>query len=44
MAQNTRAVTGIHEVPPEFLKLQLDTLFDDVRIDAVRSACSHRVR
>jgi hydroxymethylpyrimidine/phosphomethylpyrimidine kinase len=35
-AQNTRAVTGIHEVPPEFLKLQLDTLFDDVRIDAVK--------
>ena len=35
-AQNTRAVTGIHEVPPGFLKLQLDTLFDDVRIDAVK--------
>ena len=35
-AQNTRAVTGIHAVPPEFLKLQLDTLFDDVRIDAVK--------
>lgn len=35
-AQNTRAVTGIHEVPPEFLRLQLDTLFEDVRIDAVK--------
>lgn len=35
-AQNTRAVTGIHEVPPAFLKLQLDTLFDDVRIEAVK--------
>jgi len=35
-AQNTRAVTGIHEVPPEFLRLQLETLFDDVRIDAVK--------
>jgi hydroxymethylpyrimidine/phosphomethylpyrimidine kinase len=35
-AQNTRAVTGIHEVPPEFLRLELDTLFDDVRIDAVK--------
>lgn len=35
-AQNTRAVTGIHEVPPEFLQLQLDTLFDDVRVDAVK--------
>jgi hydroxymethylpyrimidine/phosphomethylpyrimidine kinase len=35
-AQNTRAVTGIHEVPPEFLDLQLETLFADVRIDAVK--------
>jgi hydroxymethylpyrimidine/phosphomethylpyrimidine kinase len=35
-AQNTQAVTGIHEVPPGFLRLQLDTLFDDVRIDAVK--------
>jgi hydroxymethylpyrimidine/phosphomethylpyrimidine kinase len=35
-AQNTRAVTGIHEVPPAFLQRQLDTLFDDVRIDAVK--------
>jgi hydroxymethylpyrimidine/phosphomethylpyrimidine kinase len=35
-AQSTRAVTGIHEVPPEFLRLQLDTLFEDVRIDAVK--------
>lgn len=35
-AQNTRQVTGIHEVPPAFLRLQLDTLFDDVRIDAVK--------
>lgn len=35
-AQNTRAVTGIQEVPPDFLRLQLDTLFDDIRIDAVK--------
>lgn len=35
-AQNTRAVAGIHEVPPAFLKLQLDTLFEDVHIDAVK--------
>lgn len=35
-AQNTRAVTGIHEVPAAFLALQLDTLFEDVRIDAVK--------
>lgn len=35
-AQNTRAVTGIQEVPAAFLALQLDTLFEDVRIDAVK--------
>jgi hydroxymethylpyrimidine/phosphomethylpyrimidine kinase len=35
-AQNTREVTGIHEVPPDFLALQLDTLLADVRIDAVK--------
>jgi hydroxymethylpyrimidine/phosphomethylpyrimidine kinase len=35
-AQNTRDVTGIHGVPPEFVRLQLDTLFADVRIDAAK--------
>jgi hydroxymethylpyrimidine/phosphomethylpyrimidine kinase len=35
-AQNTRAVTGIHEAPVEFSRLQIDTLFEDVRIDAVK--------
>jgi len=35
-AQNTRTVTGIHEVPADFLALQLETLFCDVRIDAVK--------
>ncbi|MFO1321926.1 MAG: bifunctional hydroxymethylpyrimidine kinase/phosphomethylpyrimidine kinase [Burkholderiales bacterium] len=35
-AQNTQAVTGIHAVPPDFLALQLDTLFADVRIDSVK--------
>ena len=35
-AQNTRAVTGIHAVPPDFLALQLETLFSDVHIDAVK--------
>jgi hydroxymethylpyrimidine/phosphomethylpyrimidine kinase len=35
-AQNTRAVTGIHEAPVDFSRLQIDTLFEDVRIDAVK--------
>lgn len=35
-AQNTRAVTHILPVPPEFVAAQIDTLFDDVRVDAVK--------
>jgi len=32
-AQNTRRVSGIEPVSPDFLRLQIDMLFDDVRID-----------
>ncbi len=35
-AQNTRAVTGIQGVAPSFIRLQLDTLFDDVEIAACK--------
>lgn len=35
-AQNTRVVAGIHAVPPMFVALQIDTLFADVKIDAVK--------
>lgn len=35
-AQNTQAVTAIHPVPHEFVAQQIDTLFADVRIDAVK--------
>ena len=35
-AQNTQGVTGISPVPPDFVGLQIDTLFTDVRIDAVK--------
>lgn len=35
-AQNTRAVTGVHPVPPEFIAEQLDTLLGDVRIAATK--------
>lgn len=35
-AQNTTTVTGIHTPPTDFLKLQIDTLFDDVAIHAVK--------
>jgi hydroxymethylpyrimidine/phosphomethylpyrimidine kinase len=35
-AQNTSSVTGIEPVSPDFIRLQIDTLFADVRIDAVK--------
>ncbi|HEY9281006.1 MAG TPA: bifunctional hydroxymethylpyrimidine kinase/phosphomethylpyrimidine kinase [Eoetvoesiella sp.] len=35
-AQNTQAVTAISPVPPDFVVAQIDTLFADVRIDAVK--------
>ena len=35
-AQNTTGVTGILEVPPEFLAQQLDMIFTDIRPDAVK--------
>ncbi|SHH22697.1 bifunctional hydroxymethylpyrimidine kinase/phosphomethylpyrimidine kinase [Pollutimonas bauzanensis] len=35
-AQNTRTVAAISPIPPEFVVAQIDTLFADVRIDAVK--------
>ena len=35
-AQNTQGVTGIHVVPSPFIAEQLDTLFADVTVDAVK--------
>jgi hydroxymethylpyrimidine/phosphomethylpyrimidine kinase len=35
-SQNTRQVTGIHPVPAAFVREQLETLFADVAIDAVK--------
>ncbi|MEA2499601.1 MAG: hydroxymethylpyrimidine/phosphomethylpyrimidine kinase [Actinomycetota bacterium] len=36
-AQNTMGVTGIHEVPPEFVTLQIDAIADDMGIDAAKT-------
>lgn len=35
-AQNTRGVTGIHEVPAEFITAQIDAVFGDLTVDAVK--------
>ncbi len=36
-AQNTREVTGIYDLPAEFITLQLDTVVRDLAIDAVKT-------
>ncbi len=36
VAQNTRGVDAVHEVPADFVDQQMATLFADVRIDAVK--------
>jgi hydroxymethylpyrimidine/phosphomethylpyrimidine kinase len=36
-AQNTTAVTDVHTLPPEFVRAQLDAVFDDIGIDAAKT-------
>ncbi len=35
-AQNTRVVTGISPVPPDFITKQMDAVIDDIGVDAVK--------
>jgi hydroxymethylpyrimidine/phosphomethylpyrimidine kinase len=35
-AQNTRGVTSVHPVPPAFVARQIDVLFEDAAVDAVK--------
>jgi len=36
-AQNTTGVTGVHEVPPEFVREQLEAVSDDIGVDAAKT-------
>jgi hydroxymethylpyrimidine/phosphomethylpyrimidine kinase len=36
-AQNTVAVTAVHELPPAFIRAQLDAVFDDLGVDAAKT-------
>lgn len=36
-AQNTVAVTAVHEVPPEFVEAQLEAVFADIGVDAAKT-------
>ena len=40
-AQNTRGVQGIHAVPPEFLKAQIQSVVEDIGVDAVKIGMLH---
>ena len=40
-AQNTRAVTGIYPVSPEFISLQIDAIMEDIGVDAVKIGMLH---
>jgi hydroxymethylpyrimidine/phosphomethylpyrimidine kinase len=40
-AQNTRGVSGIHAVPPEFLKAQIQAVVEDIGVDAVKLGMLH---
>ncbi|WP_020179112.1 bifunctional hydroxymethylpyrimidine kinase/phosphomethylpyrimidine kinase [Methylopila sp. M107] len=35
-AQNTRGVTAIHDAPPEFIAAEIDAVFDDLKVRAVK--------
>src|SRR5215208_4651491 len=36
-AQSTVAVTDVHTLPPEFVRAQLDAVFDDIGVDAAKT-------
>ena len=36
-AQNTTGVTAVHEVPPEFVREQLEAVWDDIGVDAAKT-------
>ena len=36
-AQNTTGVTRVHELPPDFVRAQLEAVFDDIGVDAAKT-------
>jgi len=36
-AQNTQSVSGIYDLPPEFVKLQIDAVLSDIGVDAAKT-------
>ncbi len=44
-AQNTKAVTAVHELSPDFIRAQLEAVFDDIGVDAAKTGMlfSHEI-
>lgn len=40
-AQSTHSVTGILETPPEFIRLQLETVSEDIEVAAIKTGMLH---
>ncbi|MGQ9759768.1 MAG: bifunctional hydroxymethylpyrimidine kinase/phosphomethylpyrimidine kinase [Candidatus Methanomethylicaceae archaeon] len=36
-AQNTTGVFGVHEIPPEMIRLQIETVFNDIGVDFAKT-------
>jgi hydroxymethylpyrimidine kinase/phosphomethylpyrimidine kinase len=36
-AQNTLGVTAVHELPPDFVRAQLEAVYDDIGVDAAKT-------
>jgi len=36
-AQNTTAVTAVHTLPPDFVRAELEAVYDDIGVDAVKT-------
>jgi len=36
-AQNTLGIKGIHDLPPEFVKLQIETVMEDLEVKAIKT-------
>ena len=43
-AQNTTGVQAIQDIPPAFIARQIDSVFDDLRVDALKIGMLSRCR
>jgi hydroxymethylpyrimidine/phosphomethylpyrimidine kinase len=42
-AQNTKTVTAIHDIPPEMVKAQIDTVISDIEVHVAKTGMLHTV-